>query len=202
MSAVTADKVVAAFAQVLVLPPLDRLVQDGRDPTTASFVFEFHDGREVKFGSSKDLASRTEFARAMAIALDTVPRMPKPSEWELHVLSLLAHGTTVVEVEGETFEDTVREWVLSYAGRATRDRAGAAVIDEPFVENGDLHIHAQALAGFVRSRLAERVEVGPLRKALRAIGFERKVINYVDGSTSSGRNTSSYYVIPRQLLED
>lgn len=179
---------------------LRRIVQRGRDPETARYTFELQDGREVRIGTSKVLASQSEIARTLLAAAGVYPKRVKTGQWQdaLHTLASVG-AIDVEEVTGEAFEDAVREWVTRYAAGARHaDRDGAAAQGLPFRDNGDLHISATQLAKYVRREHHEPVALHPLRVALSDLGFERRTVVYTHAAK---RSSTSYYVIADEALE-
>jgi hypothetical protein len=182
---------------------LDRLVQYGRDRSTARLVLELEAGGRVNLGSPDNLFSQTEFGRTVAIATQ---RMPKPlarKDWDTLVAALLLHATDVVEVEAEQLSEAVLEWIqCGYQDRAvvvdTPDDETVSA-GEPYQTDGRLMLTATHLADHLRREVGETVSSHALRVALREIGAERVTVHYRRGGGSA--NTSrSYYSLSLEIL--
>lgn len=189
----------AMFATLSGLGGIDRLIQRGRDPQTARFSLQMTDGRVVHVGTIATLWSQSELGKACAVALGIVPKPIKASDWRSAIGALIAYATDVIETPGESFEDTVHDWVTRYSARVatTNDRDGAAAIGAPFVDDGDLHISANELARYVRREYSEQVKLTELRQALTDLDFERVTVNYSRGKK---RSSTSYYRLPIERL--
>jgi hypothetical protein len=191
------------FARMLDLDPITRLTQRGRDPQTAVYALEFSDGQVVRIGTIKVLWSQTEVHKVLAVALGKVPYSVEQRVWRKGIRAMVNFGCDIIETPGESFEDTVRDWVATYAQGASTDRNGAAGAGMPFIEEGKLHVQAQNFAKYVRRELLEQVKLSELYQALRDIGFERCNVNYVrEGRKMSlHRTTASYYRAPLGALD-
>ncbi len=191
----------AAFSAKTGLPAIERVQQRGRDPELATFTFEFADGREVRVGTIKTLWSQTEMTKVFAVAIGLPPAPLSREDWNKVIRVLMVHAVEVEETPGETYEDTVRDWVKRYQRRAVKDADGAAAGGRPFTKDDDLYVSANDLALYVRREFSEQIKIHELRAALRDIGFERITVNYRTHETDSGQSTASYYRLPIAILE-
>lgn len=185
----------AHFSQETGAPPISRITQRGRDPETARFTFELTDGRSIRIGTIKVLWSQTELAKVIAVSCGVVIARVKPSEWQNTLAVLLNDCVDVEETEGESFEDTVTEWVTGYIGAVSSldvDQNTAAGQGSPFREDQALHVSAGQLAKYVRREFSEQVKLPELRTALGDLGFKRKTVMYTKGGK---RSSASYYVL-------
>lgn len=179
------------FSLAAGLPGLERVVQHGDDPATVRYTFHFDTGREVRVPNPGVLFSQAQLNQLFAVVLRRTMTGCKPNEWRDRVGALVEHGLIVEERIGERFIDTVAEWCLAYADRASSDKEGAAALRAPIVEGGVLYVVATELAKYVRREFSEQVKVDELRTALADLGFERTKLN---ARKSTGhRTTVSYY---------
>lgn len=182
------------FAIALQLTPLQRLVQHGREPATATYTIEFADGASVRVGTIKTLWSQAELARVLAVTIGHVPPPLEAGDWRAVIGALINHATDVQDITGESFKDTVSEWLTDYldTGALDADKNGAAGQGLPFRDNGHVHVSASHLAKYIRREHSESTTLPELRQALRDIGFERQTIFY---QRAKRRASRSYYVV-------
>ena len=183
--------VLADFSLAGGLPALERVVQHGEDPTTVRYTFHFEGGKEVRVPDAATLFSQAQLNQLFAVVLRRTMIGCKPVEWRERVNMLVENGLEVQERPGERFIDTVAEWVLAYADRASSDKDGAAALRAPFHFEGDIYLVATELAKYVRREFSEQVKLTELRQALADLGFERLAVNCKQAGGS--RTTVSYY---------
>lgn len=183
----------ARFSRITRLPEVARITQRGRDPETARYTFELADGGYVRAGTIKVLWSQAELGQVFAAACGIVIQPIKAADWRLVLAGLIEHCTDVEEIEGERFEDSVREWLDAYLGAVSvgHDRDGACAQGLPFEEDSQLHVSASHLAKYIRREFSENVNVGPLRTALTDLGYTRQTIMYRRAKKPA---SISYYV--------
>lgn len=179
------------FSLACGLPALERVVQHGEDPTTVRYTFHFEGGREVRVPSAAVLFSQAQLNQLFAVVLRRTMIGCKPVEWRERVNMLVENGLEVQERPGERFIDTVAEWALAYADRASTDRDGAAALRAPFREDDMLYLVATELAKYVRREFSEQVKLPELRTALADLGFERLAVKVK--KSPGHRTTVSYY---------
>lgn len=181
-----------------------RVVQRGRDPETAEFLLELDDGRLVKLGTFDGLWSQARFAKALAVATGYVPETLKPGDWRKHLAALLAHATDIEDVEDVAGEaEDVISLYLRHKGEHVPDdgtdvspevRANAADQLAAFRFEGDLHIHPQDLANFVRRVLGEQgFKLSQARTILRDAGYTPVRVTFDRAGDRSQRTTARYY---------
>jgi hypothetical protein len=190
-----------AFAEVIGLPQLDRVIQRGRDPQTARFSFILDGGTEIRIGTIDTLWSQAQLCKVLAVTAGVVPLPCKPNDWRTSIGGLVRHAVDVHETPDETFEETVRDWVKTYAQRATTDQAGAVPRREPFTRDNELYLTASSFAKYVRREYSELLRLPDLRQALADLGFHTTPISY-DRPSGNGRDRSSvsYYHAPLTAL--
>ncbi len=186
------------FATLAGLPRIAQLLQGGRDTDSAQYTIVFEDGRHVRIGTIKVLWSQAEMSKVLSVALSKPLPPIKAATWDTLRSRLIEHGVEVDERQGETFADTVRDWLGSYCESAGTDRDGAARARKPFIENDDVHVHAVGLARDIRRQYSASVKEKDLLGALNDLGFERRTIMYNRGSQ---RTSASYYVAPLDVLD-
>lgn len=179
------------FAASTGFDKLARILQRGRDIQTARFSIQLHDQRVIRIGNADTLWSYTKFSQVMAVALSAPLEYVKPSDWREIVNGLIAAATDVEEPTGESYEDTVTDWLRKYARGALRSRDHAAPSGEPFEEDGHLHISANEFAKHVRRDYSEQVKISELRQALGDLGYERITVMYA--RPGGKRSSTSYY---------
>lgn len=186
------------FAAICGLPAVEHIVQRGREADSATYTLRLQDGREVRLGTIKVLWSQTELSKVLTVAIGRpLPADLSNAEWSTIRTQLIGCAIEVDETPGETFADTVRDWLGSYCENAGTDRDGAARTRRPFIENDDIHVHAVSLARDIRRQYSASVKEKELLGALNDLGFERRAIMYKSGST---RTSASYYVAPLDVL--
>ncbi|MFP5356239.1 MAG: hypothetical protein ACLGIK_14015, partial [Gemmatimonadota bacterium] len=125
----------------------------------------------------------------------------------LHVLQGRAarwHAVEVDETPGETFADTVRDWLGGYASIASTDANGAMASRKPYIADDEegyqaLHVHITDLAVYIRRNYsAGGVKEAELRLALADLGFERVSRHF---TRAGKRSTTSYYRAPIDVLD-
>jgi len=194
----------AKFSRIIGLDQIgddaQRITQRGRDPETARFSMHLRERGEVHLGTVKVLWSPVETAKVLAVSLNVGMEYVKPRDWRSIVLGVVRFAVEVEEIEGESFVDSVREWLADYLEIASlgADRDGAAAQGTPFRADEKIHITAKDFIRYVRRDLSERVELPAVREALCDVGFERKTIMYARGDK---RSSKSYYVIDAAALE-
>lgn len=181
----------AAFGELTGLTGIDRLVQRGRDPITARFTLEFTDGRSVRVGTIETLRSQTKLESVLMVAIDRGIAPVKAADWRSAIGALILHCKDVEETVGESFEETVREWLVAYTMRATKDRAGAVPTGSPFTEDGDLYISVAKFRVFIEREYGHPVKMHELWAALGDLGLGRETLNYL--KPGGKRSSASYY---------
>jgi hypothetical protein len=149
-----------------------------------------------------DMRNDALHAFAEVIGLPGVVPLPcKPNDWRTSIGGLVRHAVDVHETPDETFEETVRDWVKTYAQRATTDQAGAVPRREPFTRDNELYLTASSFAKYVRREYSELLRLPDLRQALADLGFHTTPISY-DRPSGNGRDRSSvsYYHAPLTAL--
>lgn len=195
--------VLRAFSTVTKLPALERVIQRGRDPDTARFTLQFADGTEVRVGTIKILWSRAELSKALAVAIQRVVAPMKPADWNDAIASIFKHAVDVEETPDETFEETVHDWLVTYARRASTDANGAAAQREPFRRDGQLLISASSFAKYVRRDSDEKIQLHEIRQALADLGFTTTHVNYtIRNGAGTVRSSASYYTAPLTVLRE
>jgi hypothetical protein len=193
-------KTCKAFETYTGIPGLKRLVQYGRERSTARIVMEL-DGRLVNLGSPDNLFSQTEFARTVAIATSRMPTHCDRNTWSTLVGTLLQNATDVIEIEAEALSEQLREWIgCGYQEKAVIVDAPAddtLAAGEPYVVGTVLHLTAADLGDHLRREVGEQVSTHALRVALRELGAERETVHFRRGDKSTSR---SYYVIETEGL--
>lgn len=187
------------FAASTGFDKLARILQRGRDIQTARFSIQLADGRVVRVGNADTLWSYTKFSQVMAVALSAPLEYVKPSDWREIVNGLIAAATDVEEPTGETYEDTVTDWLRRYAHGARSDKDGAAAQGSPFIDDGELYISANDFAKYVRRDYSEQVKITELRQALGDLGYERTTVMY--SRPGGKRSSTSYYRGPLEQEE-
>lgn len=177
---------------------IERIVQRGREPETARYTIEMADGRTVRVGTIRVLSSQAEMGKVLAVTIGCMPPPIEAKDWRLLVTAIVNHALEVDEAPGETFADTVRDWLADYAKDAGTDANGCCATRRPFVDDGWLHIHVADLARSIRRQYSASVKEGELRVALADLGFERVTMNYTRGQK---RSTTSYYRAPTDVLD-
>lgn len=192
-------KALDKFADMAGLERIERLVQSGRDPESAHYTIWMQDGRTVRLGTIRALWSQTEMSKVLAVTLGKPLPPISPASWDNTRTRLLAHAVEVEERDGETFADTVRDWLGAYCEKAhSGERDGAMAAKRPFTENEDIHVHAVSFARDIRRQYSATVKERDLISALGDLGFERRTIHYSRGGK---RSTASYYVAPIDVLD-
>lgn len=190
--------------QLLEIPRVARIVQRGRDPEQARFTLEFADGRNVRVGTAKVFCSQAEMSRVLGVAIGCYPPPIDAKDWRKMISALINHAVEVDETPGESFADTVRDWLGGYAANASTDANGSMAMRKPFVEQvedgtHDLHVHVTDLAVHIRRNYsAGGVKESELRLALADLGFERVTRHY---TRAGKRSTTSYYRAPLNVLD-
>lgn len=192
------------FAEALEIGPIESITQRGRDPLTAPYTMRMADDEQtdVRIGTIKVLRSQPALGDVLSVKLGRMPPILEAPFWHKLVSSVINHAIEVDEVEGESYSEMVREWLLRYSERALTDRNIACAHEHPFIltdEQGlrDLYVHVD---GFVRNLDGEhsiKATAVEIRNALLDLGFERRTINYSRGNASS---TRSYWTAPIDVL--
>lgn len=191
----------AAFTKLTGLPPIDRIIQRGREADTARFTIIFTDQGEVRVGTIKILWSRAELSKVLLVARGVVPEPCKPSEWTDAIGALFRHVVEVQETPDDSFQETTRDWLSTYARRASTDVDGAADAREPFTKEGDLYVTANGLAKYVRREHLEQVKLVEIRQALTDLGFQTTKVNYSTGRGGyKTRSSAGYYHGPLTIV--
>lgn len=187
------EEALARFSRLTGAPDIARITQRGRDPQTARFTFHLKDGRQIHIGTIKNLWSQVELAKVLTVACGVVLARLKPADWQDLLAVLISACVEVQEIEGEQFEDTVREWLTDYTDTRAldADKNGAAAQGLPYRDNGHIHISASHFAKYVRREHSEQIALPELRQALGDIGFDRQTIWYQRAKKRAAR---SYYV--------
>lgn len=204
MSSEIRQEALDLFAHYTGIEGLIRLVQRGRDPLTARFVFEMSDGARVRVGSIDKLWSQAEIGKSLAVAIGRVPLPVKTSEWRQLVAVLVRHATDIEEAPDQALADRLLDWLDQYiTGAATTDRDGAVQRREPFVEDGDLWVHAGHLARWVRREYSEQVSDVDVRGALADLGFAAARVTFNETGTGKTRKrtTARYRRGPLDIME-
>jgi len=186
------------FAELAELPAIKTLVQRGKEPDSATFTFFFEDGRKVRVGTIKTLWSQTELSRVLSV---TIGRPLPPFEaktWYGARTRLLCHGVTIDDAPGESFAETVRDWLEPYAANAGTDSNGALATGRQFVEGGELWIKPAQFAQYIRRYYGTSVKDGDLKLALGDLGFESKKRHY---TRTGNRSTTTFYHAAVSVVE-
>lgn len=186
------------FSAQAELPAIETIVQRGREPESARYTMHFKDGTVVKLGTINTLWSQAEMTKVLAVTIGKAPPPITPADWRKAITALINHAVKVDEAPGETFADTVRDWLSDYARDAGTDANGCCATRKPFIEEGDLHVHAIDFARSIRRQYGTAVKEQELRQALVDLGFERLTMNYTRGAK---RSTTSYYRAPTDVLD-
>lgn len=196
--------ILAIFAQELEIGPIERVTQRGRDPLTAPYTIHMADAAqtEVRVGTIKVLRSQPALGDVLAVKLGRMPPTIAKDLWHDLVSSVINDAVEVQEVDGESYADQVREWLLRASEKATTDRNGACSSELPFVQPDAqgarcFYVHVD---GFVRDldrSHSIKTTATEIRNALLDLGFERRTINYTRGNASS---TRSYWSAPLDVL--
>lgn len=188
------------FAQLAELPRVERFVQRGREPESARYTMEMADGRSVRVGTIKVLWSQAEMGKVLAVTIGCVPPPIEAKDWRKVISAIINHAVDVDEAPGETFADTVRDWLGDYTQHAnSTDINACAAAGKPYVDDDWLHINATRFAVFIRQRYNTAVKDRELREALTDLGFERRTVHY---TRSGKRSTTSFYVAPLDNLDN
>jgi hypothetical protein len=187
-------KICQDFALATGLPAVDRVVQHGTNAGNVRYTFHFTEGQEVRVRGAAILFSQAQLNQLFAEALRRTMTPLKAGDYREAVSFLIEQGMDLEEAPGERFMDTVAEWTLAYAERASTDKDGAAALRAPFRDDEDrLHVVATELAKYVRREFSEQVKLAELREALGDLGFERVAVHA--RSKGDARTTISYYRI-------
>ena len=187
------------FSAICGLPAIEHIVQRGREADSATYTMRLQDGREVRLGTIKVLWSQTELSKVLTVAIgQPLPPDLSNAEWSTIRTRLLGCAVEVDETPGETFADTVRDWLGAYCESASTDRDGAMAARRPFIAGDDIHVHAVGLARDIRRQYSAAVKEKELLGALGDLGFERRTMMYSRGSK---RSSTSYYVAPIDVLD-
>jgi hypothetical protein len=183
------------FCELTGLPEIERLVQRGRDPATARFTMHLTDGNRVTVGTIETLWSQAKLAKVMAVTTGRIVRACKPADWRNAIGALIMHATDVEEAPEEALSDRTLDWLEQYlAGAATADRDGAVDRREPFTDSGDVWVHVEHFARWLRREYSEQVAVSDLRLALVDLGFTSDRVQYnANGSGATRKRTTARY---------
>jgi hypothetical protein len=189
----------AAFNAIVGGPEVRELVQDGRDPQTATFALVMANGDQVRLGPAGHLLNQDRFAEALMVVTGHVLRKVKIHEWRDAIQALLVHRTVRESVD-DTPEGTVLEWLRRYMHeRVTGDPNEAGRAREPFEKEGRIYVFGASFGTFVRSALRVRITDPDVKDMLRHAGFERTQHGYQRENGSW--TTASYYAAPQGVLE-
>lgn len=192
------------FCELTGLPDIDRLVQRGRDPVTARFTMHLADGTRVTVGTIETLWSQARLAKVMAVTTGRMVKACKPADWRNAIGALIMHATDVEEAPEEAFSERALDWLEQYLrGAATADRDGAVERREPFTDNGDIWVHVEHFARWLRREYSEQVAASDLRLALVDVGFtaDRVQYNAAGAGKTRKRTTARYFRIAGRDLD-
>lgn len=199
------EAVLAKFADALEIGPIEKIVQRGRDPLTAPYTIHMADdhGTTVRVGTIKTLRSQIALGDVLAVTLGKMPPAIEKGFWHELVSGVVNHGVQIIEVQGETYTDQVREWLLRYSEIATGDVNGAAALERPFTETDrygvvQLSVHVGHLVKDLDGRHSIKAKPDDLYIPLADIGFSRRHVNYTHAGKSS---TRSYWTAPVDVLK-
>jgi hypothetical protein len=176
-------------------PRMMELVQYGKDPDDARFVFVLADGREINVGPYANLRQTRRLDERIGPATGFVMNRVKEDNRWISALTALLRVAQIRE-EGE---DKTREWVKRYTDdRLGATREEAAREGEPFEEETWIYVKVAPLARYVRGVMRERINHADLIPLLRRAGFEQHTVHY---DTKEGRrSTGSYWRIAKDEL--
>ena len=186
------------FATLLELPAVERITQRGRE-ADARFTIAFADGRVVHVGTVKTLWSQAQMAQVLGVAVGCVPPPIEAKDWRKMISALFNHAIEVDETPGETFCDTVRDWLTGYLQSASTDRDGALAARKPFHADEEYGLALTDLTVHIRRNYSAPVKEAELRVALADLGFDLRRMHY---SRRGRRTTTSYYVAHEQALDN
>lgn len=188
------DVTIGAFNRLLGGPTVKEIIQDGRDPDTATFTLMLASGDPVRLGSGTNLLKIERFQERFMVVTGYVIPTVKRADWH-RVVQALMTARVLRESTDDTPEGVVLEWLRRYLHeRVSNDPIEAPRQRAPFRRDGYVYVVGDRLGDFVRSALRIRVTDPAVRDMLRHAGFERRTVAY---ETESGRRTSaSYYAAP------
>lgn len=176
-------------------PVIKEIVQYGKDPDDARFVFVLVDGSEVNVGPYMNLRQTKRLDERIGPATGFVMNKIKEDDRWISALTALLRIAQIRE-EGE---DKTKEWVKRYTDdRLGASREEAAREGEPFKEEEWVYVKAAPLARYVRGVMRERVQQADLAPLLRHAGFEQQTVHYE--AKDGRRSTGSYWRIVREEL--
>ena len=200
------DRALAAFYRLTGLV-VASITYAGHERETTRYTFRMADGRELRI-RDKVLWSPTEFEREVTVRLRCEMTTGERAEWKHAIKALLLRVAEEIPLDGEGFEDVVREWVSEYAAHAvdadTREARDEAVGGHaPYIEDGRLHVYGSHLLRYVRREKQEQVTRPDLFQALRDLGFRHAAINFYrpNGNGTPVRSSASYYVAPLDAVQ-
>lgn len=193
------------FRGMVALNDAARLLQRGRDPQTARFTIERQDGSLIHVGTIDKLMSRAQFNRVLAVSVGRFAPPCKPADWQDAIGAMIMFGTDVEETPGEALSERALDWLEQYlSGAATSDQDGAAARREPFRRDGEVWIHADHFARWLRREYSEQVAVSDIRLALGDLGFRAARVDYTVEGRGAGRKrtTARYFAGSSAILEE
>ena len=182
--------VIEAFTEMTTLPPLNHIVQYGREKASARFTLKFDGGLSLHVENSDVLFSRTQMTKLIAVNCHEAVNPGKQERWTMVIVGILKNASLIEEDPDEKLASSVDDWVSQYAdANASTDRDGAARRRSPFTDprTKQLHINLDHFARWVRTTLMAQVSTIELRLALIDLGWERTAVQYDAGSHSAGR---------------
>lgn len=195
------DRVLSAFNRIVGGPVIKELIQDGRDPETATFTLVMGNGDPVRLGGASNLVNQDRFReRFMVVTARLLPKV-KADEWTDAVNALMT-TRQLRESSDDTPEGTVLEWLRRYLYERIAPKADideSATLREPFEREGDVFVFAQSFAAWVRGAMRLRAHDHEVRDMLRNAGFERRTVNY--HKRDGQRASASFYAARRDLVD-
>lgn len=192
------------LAGLLCIGRIASITQRGRDPLSSPYTIHMDDerGTAVRVGTIKTLRSQPALGDVLAVTLGRLPPAIEPKLWHKTISGVVNHAVAVDEVEGESFTDLVREWLVRYSESATSDRNGAISNEQPFTQAdaqglADIYIHIGHFIADLDRRYSIKVKPSELHIPLADIGLIRRTLNY----TKNGKpSTRSYWTAPMDVL--
>lgn len=151
--------------------PISGMVQS--EVGQGRYTLELEDGREVVLGgvhvvmTSRDFAERVYEHLGLLVPAST----RKPMGWEV-VVTLLARLRVVADKETTRISQT-RDFLIDYTSGhlENEDWKEAVRQNDPFVRDGDLHIHPPSFRRWLRMYHGDRFSASEVREMLRSVGF-------------------------------
>jgi hypothetical protein len=188
---------IAGFRDVTTLPPLERIVQYGRELATAHFTLEFEDGSSLDVDNGDILFSRTQMTKLIAIKRGELVIQGRQADWMGVIVGLFKNASVVEEDPDEKLSSSVEDWLAQYAdANASTDRDGAARRRSPFTDpqTKQLHINVDHFARWVKTTLMAQTTTLELRRAIAELGWQRTAVHYnAEGSGRSRRRAMTRY---------